>query len=124
MINKFGSLVYAFDPTPESANWLSRQRLPGQFEFHPAGLASFDGQGEFYLPQDSRTVSHSIDQQSYVGTSSIHVPVQRISTIMKLLGHTRIDMLKTNIEGAEYSVLNDILESEIMVRQVLVDGQS
>ena len=37
------------------------------------------------------------------------------------LGHTEIEMLKMDIEGAEYSVIPDILESGIQVRQSLVE---
>jgi hypothetical protein len=40
---------------------------------------------------------------------------------MRLLGHYRIDLLKLDIEGAEYDVIRDMLVSSIDVRQLLVE---
>jgi hypothetical protein len=37
------------------------------------------------------------------------------------LGHDKIDLLKMDIEGAEYSVLADLLASHIRVDQLLVE---
>lgn len=40
---------------------------------------------------------------------------------MQSLGHDRIDLLKMDIEGAEYSVLRDFLSSGVRVGQLLVE---
>lgn len=40
---------------------------------------------------------------------------------MQELGHDHIDILKMDIEGAEYPVLKDILESGIKIGQILVE---
>ena len=40
---------------------------------------------------------------------------------MPQLGHERIDVLKMDIEGAEYDVLPDILSSGLVVDQILVE---
>jgi hypothetical protein len=45
----------------------------------------------------------------------------RLKTAMQRLGHSRIDILKMDIEGAEYSVLEDIAREKIPVGQILVE---
>ena len=40
---------------------------------------------------------------------------------MKTLGHEKIDVLKMDIEGAEYDVLSDFLACDASVRQLLVE---
>jgi hypothetical protein len=37
------------------------------------------------------------------------------------LQHSRIDLLKMDIEGAEYAVIDDIVASGIIVKQLLVE---
>ena len=45
----------------------------------------------------------------------------RLGTILKMLGHSCIDLLKMDIEGAEYDVLADLLTQRIPVKQILVE---
>jgi len=40
---------------------------------------------------------------------------------MKMLGHQRIELLKMDIEGAEYEVIQDLLESRVEIHQLLVE---
>lgn len=40
---------------------------------------------------------------------------------MKSLGHKRIDLLKINIEGGEYPVIDDLIASRINVGQLVVE---
>ena len=47
--------------------------------------------------------------------------MHRLGTIMKKLGHASVDLLKMDIEGAEYDVLTDMLTQRIPVKQLLVE---
>ena len=49
------------------------------------------------------------------------MPVERVSAVMKRLLHEKIDLLKLDIEGAEYSVLSDMLDMGILLTQILVE---
>lgn len=40
---------------------------------------------------------------------------------MKKYGHTHVDLLKIDIEGAEYGVLEAIMESGVQIRQIAVE---
>lgn len=120
LIRRFGVCVHAFDPTPRSIAWLAKQSLPGNFVFHPYGVADFDGHAKFLPPVNPAHVSHTLlDRQT--PWPAIEVPVRRLRSIMQDLGHQRIDLLKMDIEGAEYAVLEDLLRCGIPVQQFLVE---
>jgi len=120
LIRRFGLRVHAFDPTPRSIEWASRQALPQGFVLHAYGVADFDGIAKFVPPVDPGHVSHTLLERE-TPWPAIEVPVHRLTTIMKQLGHQRIDLLKMDIEGAEYAVLSDLLASRIPVNQLLVE---
>ena len=52
------------------------------------------------------------------------VEVKKLSTIMRELGHNRIDLLKLDIEGCECEVLDQMLEEQIFPTYLGVDFDS
>lgn len=120
MIRRFRVQVHAFDPTPRSIVCVRKQTLPEKFIFHAYGIAHFDGSCRFLPPENPADVSHTILQRESSGPA-IEVPVRRLSTIMRILGHRQIDLLKMDIEGSEYDVLSDLLQNRIAVKQLLVE---
>jgi FkbM family methyltransferase len=121
LIKKFGLTIHAFDPTPKSIEWVKRQGLPRKFVMHSYGIASFDGDISFNPPENPDHVSHTILDRPSTRAKSIIVPVKRISTIMQELGHDHIHIIKMDIEGAEYDVIEDIYNSGIRPEQLLVE---
>lgn len=123
MIQKFGVTVHAFDPTPRSINWVRNQRLPERFRFHEYGVADCDGSLTLFAPRRPSSFHYSSIRRSLRQDARdvISAPVYRLSTIMRMLGHDHIDVLKMDIEGAEYGVINDIVESGISVGQFLLE---
>jgi len=121
LIQRFGVVIHAFDPTPGVKKWLAAQPLPEQFHFHDKGIADFDGEADFYLPSRQGYISHSILRAREYSHDSIQVPMQTLSTAMQHLGHTKIDVLKMDIEGAEYAVLRNLVDQMIPVGQILVE---
>lgn len=124
IISRLGCRVHAFDPTPAALAWLATQSLPAGFEGHPYGVADFDGIAEFAPNTEPGNPSFAYlglgttDQQSGGG---VRCEVHRLGTLMAMLGHSRIDLLKMDIEGAEYEVIADLLRSQIAVDQLLVE---
>jgi FkbM family methyltransferase len=120
LIRRFSVSVHAFDPTPESIAWIHKQTLPAGFIFHDYGIAGFDGHSEFLPSENPEYVSHTI-LQTASRRPGIVLPVHRLKTIMTCLGHEHVDLLKMDVEGAEYSVLDDLLRCGIVVKQLLVE---
>lgn len=121
LISKCNLTVHAFDPTPKSITWLRKQILPPNFFFHEYGVADFNGYVFFNPPVNNSHVSHTILPRPETEKSGFKVFVKKISTIKKELGHGKIDILKMDIEGAEYSVIKSLRRSQIRPLQILVE---
>lgn len=121
MIARFGAKIHAFDPTPRSIQWLGKQSLPAGFTAYPYAVGAEDGRVKLFVPKNSSHISHSLVVHDGTTRESIEAPMFRLSTLLKQLGHTRIDVLKLDIEGAEYDVLADIARQRIPVKQIAVE---
>jgi len=123
IIEKYGVKVFAFDPTPFSINWVKSQKLPIEFNFYGYGIANYDGTIKFYPPdpEHPKDGSHTILYKKETANKAIEVEVHKLRTIMNMLGHNKIDILKMDIEGSEYSVIDDIISSGIDIKQILVE---
>jgi FkbM family methyltransferase len=121
LIEQYGCTVHAFDPTPRVQEWLEGQSLSPQFRFQPLGIADFDGEADFFLPSQPDFISHSLVRAPQYSDRSIKVPVITLTTAMSRLGHKHIDVLKMDIEGGEYSVLAELADKHVPVRQMCVE---
>ncbi len=121
LIEAYGLTVHAFDPTPRSLRWLASQNLPAQLCVIPCGLADFDGNARFNPPLDPQHVSHTMLSRPATEAGAVEVPVRRLENIMRSLEHDRIDLLKMDIEGAEYEVVDDMIQSDIRPTQLLIE---
>jgi len=120
---EYGSELHAFDPTPKSIAWVRQQySWPSGFHFHPFGVGASDRQALFYPPDNPDHVSHSIVPRGALSDGVVQVQLLRLKTIAEMLGHERIAILKMDIEGAEYEVIDDIIRTpEIDIQQVVVE---
>lgn len=122
MIDRFGCTIHAFDPTPRCLRWVSSQVLPAKFQFHPVGLASEDGQSTFVMRNDHPDWSSYNMSDDIEGAVEIEtLEVRRVATLMAQFGHEHIDLLKMDIETAEYTVIPDLLGSGIIPSQLCIE---
>jgi FkbM family methyltransferase len=119
LVQKFGCQVVLFDPSPTGAETMAlpNNRIP-QFHFCPVGLAGHNGVLQFAPPPDLKEGSWF---SAAGGEATIKVPCVDLLTLMKQNGHDRIDLLKIDIEGAEYDVLDHLLAQRLPVKQILVE---
>jgi FkbM family methyltransferase len=121
LIGRYGCTVHGFDPTPRSILYAEEvsEREP-RFRVHPVGLFSEDSEQRFFSPRDNDHVSHSITNLQ--GTDRyITARCRRIGSMMSELGHDRLDLLKLDVEGAEYAVLDSLVEDGIQPKVLLID---
>ncbi len=121
LIKRFGLQVNAFDPTRKCRDWLATQALPRNFAFTEIGVAAYDGLGTFVLSSRPDWDSYELNVHSGKALDSEVLPVARVATIMRQLGHDRLDILKLDIESSEYDVIDDVLASDLNIRQLLVE---
>lgn len=74
----------------------------------------------FYKPININHVSHTLVENMY-SSESEKVDIDTIKNIMTKNGHTHIDLLKIDIEGAEIEVLNNMLDDEIYPTYLCVE---
>jgi FkbM family methyltransferase len=104
LIRRFGCRVHGFDPTPRAIAHV-RSKPPQGFVLYESGLAVQSGEADFYLPTNEMHVSGSVHQADHIGKSSITVNMVTIDDIFSLIGCRSINLLKIDIEGAEYEVI-------------------
>jgi FkbM family methyltransferase len=136
LINRFGCSVYTFDPTPKanrhfellrnntflnkttfingvgSEDYQCDASTLSRLHFFPYGLWSETKTMRFYAPKDPSHVSHSLVNlqrtQEY-----FEADCRTVKQVMSDLNHSRITLLKLDVEGAEYKIIDSMLADAI-----------
>jgi FkbM family methyltransferase len=144
LVERFHCQVRVIDPTPRAIQHfthLEKAVMSGQrcsvnnstenyysitaedfrrIRYVPVGLADKDAELKFYLPKNPAYVSCSTvnlqKSESYFTAQCF-----RVSSLMQQLGDTSIDLLKMDIEGAEYAVIKDMVTTKLLPRLLLLE---
>jgi FkbM family methyltransferase len=107
-----GCTVRTIDPTPRAIEYVRSLNLRTErFTFVPVGLGH-PGRRRMYAPRDSRHVSHSLVNLQRT-SNYIEVDVMTPGELMRRLGDDHIDLLKVDVEGAEYEVIEWLLRENV-----------
>ena|SRR5438046_713836 len=122
LIDKYGCTVFGFDPTPRSIDYV-RRRNPPNFSLFELGVSASGGDGVLHLPNDPAHVSGSLYDSHHVGRDKIPVKLIGIGRIPEKIGTTRIELLKMDIEGAEFEVIDapGFADTVANTRQICVE---
>jgi len=121
LINYFKCNVYGFDPTPRAIRHV--ETVAGhnpKYHFHSIGLWDKEDALKFFAPKNPAHVSHSLLNLQNT-KDFITIKVNRLSALMEKFGHDRLDLLKIDIEGAEYKVIESIVEDGLDIRVICVE---
>ena len=125
LIERFGVTVHAFDPTPYAEEWIGKQDLPETLEFHPWAAAGEDGSLRLFRRVNTRgkrsRVMWTADDNAGDATDFIDAPAYTITTMMEKLGHETVDLLKMDVEGAEFDILDGLEAGGRLPKQLLVE---
>lgn len=116
------SVLHLIDPTPGVLEHprISSLRADGcSIHCHAVALTGTDGTVSLWPPNHEGHTSYS--EVNATSRSPIDVRSRKLSTLLDQCGDGRIDLLKMDIEGSEYEVIDDLLQSGIRPRQVLVE---
>ena len=117
LARRAGQPVLVFDPSPTGIATVERSNT-NNLHFFPVGLAAETGTVEFSLPKDPGEGSYSIARD---GIERVSFECWNLATIMGKNGDFSIDLLKMDIEGFEYDILDQLLRQGVFVRQICVE---
>ena len=113
LIRRFGVKIHIFDPAPVAARTIALANTEGLL-FRPVGLAA-SSVGTFSI--GGGTASSTWLKAG--GNETL--PCTSLTREMEINGHHSIDLLKIDIEGFEYEVLESCLAAKIPIRQICVE---
>lgn len=142
--HKYRSKIWIVDPTPKSENHFEElknrtflgEKMPhsvagtgfyevekADFEqvvFQKIGLWSENKTVRFYSPPDPSFISHSIVNLHKTETF-FDAEVRKLKDLMLENGHSAIDLLKIDIEGAELEVIKNIVEDRVSIGVICIE---
>ena len=125
LIKNFEAIVFAFDPTPYSLQWVEKRVIPENLNFLPWAVAGSDGVLTMAQRVNKRGRKSEIMwtevSTNFESSEVIKVPAYTIATIMKKLQHKKIDLMKIDVEGSEYEIVEDMIRSQIKPQQLLIE---
>jgi hypothetical protein len=66
-------------------------------------------------------ISGSLINNPRLRKRGVNIKVKKISSIMNSFNHKEIDLLKMDIEGLEYKIIDQIIKEKIPVKQLVVE---
>jgi hypothetical protein len=101
-MTSIGCEVHSFDPSMKMAAHVRRKHPLHTFQ--PIGIGTFDG--EF--------VADDANPSTLYGAAK-RFPVMRLASLMRERGHKHLDVLRLDVEGGEWSILESMLAERILV---------
>lgn len=107
-------LIHAVEPVPAPFEELKKQfYYYNHVKCHRFGIHYFDGKSEINVDPDSSIYSTFLSEHGNGIHPKIEVEVKTIPTFMDSVGLQSVDLIKMDIEGLEYEVLNCMTDDQI-----------
>lgn len=115
--------IIAVEPSPENFALLIKNTVNIK-NIHPLNAAVCDYDGTITLHITTSSLGVSLKERK-TGIASVQVPAYSLETILKMFGHSKVDLVKFDIEGAEdllFKNVNDpMLLSSAYIGEVHAD---
>ena len=110
ILDRFDAEIFAYDPTPKSIEYVHNSEILNndRFHFYPFGLSDKLERVMFFLPQNDEWVSGSSVITKDKKEKGIEVEMRDLYSLMVKNGHDHIDLLKMDIEGSEFKVVDSL----------------
>lgn len=118
LVRRFGCRILLFDPSPTGLKTMAlpENAIP-QFRYVPKALAAHSG---FLLLAPPKPGEDSWMPLANAA-AAISVPCIDLASLMSQSGDDHIDLLKLDIEGSEYEVIDDLLHQRLAINQICVE---
>jgi FkbM family methyltransferase len=113
MVERYDPVIYAFEPNPKSFALLRQKALNNpKLQPMPYGLGAEDLTVDFTL--NGLGSSMYDERSSNSAVPRIQVEVAAIDRVWKELRLGQVDLMKINIEGAEFPLLDKMITSNLL----------
>ncbi len=116
-----GAVVYAFEPVKENYQKLidniALNKLEGKIFAFNYGIYSHTGELALNISTENKGGHSSLSTK---GTSTESMPVKSLQDVLQELHIARVDLMKMDIEGAEYSIFANIEPDTIAKIEAIV----
>lgn len=119
LAKRWTSQIVLLDPTPTGIETMAQIEGVDGLEYLPLGLSVADGKMLFAKPECPEEGSFSLSEETDGDTVSFEC--RSLETLLEIYGRDAIDILKLDIEGFEYAVLDRMLAQNIPVHQICVE---
>jgi FkbM family methyltransferase len=117
--DRLGCRVTLLDPSPTGqATWADPAARHPLIDWRAEGLAARAGTLTFAAPLDPAEGSFTIAR---TGAATMSLPCTTLPELLRQRRVTRVDLLKLDIEGFEYEVIDDLLDRGLAVGQICVE---
>ena len=113
LIRRFGVKIHIFDPAPVATRTIALANND-RLLFKPVGLAACTA-AKFSIGGGKASSTW------FKGGGNETLPCTTLLHEMEMNGHDSIDLLKIDIEGFEYEVLESCIVEQIPIRQICVE---
>ncbi len=126
MIKHHGAKAYGVDPTRKHRQALNdlEEKYKGHFVHVPFAISNVDGKVTFHESKVNESGSILEDHINIRQDETVKYEVQALSitSLLKHIDAEQVDILKLDLEGAEYDLLNTIQEEELVpFKQIFVE---
>jgi FkbM family methyltransferase len=126
LIEKYGLKAFGVDPTRKHKEFLQKieSKYKGNFKHVEVAISKSNTELTFYETQENESGSLLSDHQNILHDTVVSYPVvsKNIQSLLADLGISHADLLKIDIEGAEYELLENFTpETFQKVGQIFIE---
>ena len=117
IIRRYNSQIVLLDPSPTGVETIHKLPDRRNIDFLELGLAAKSGPVCFGLPDLANEGSYRMGSKA----DSIQFDCISLADLMKQRGRTVIDLLKIDVEGFEYEIIDSLIRQGLNVKTICVE---
>lgn len=123
IVSNFNCKVLCFDPTTLAKNYMSKIDYDKNLiSFMEYGIWDKDEKVKFFYQDENKRDNTGGSILNQFKTSSyVILQCYKLKTLMKQNNHSNIDILKLDIEGAANQVLKNVVDENILPKQIVAE---